>query len=188
MKIVCIFEQYLYSVKYDLDEFDKYNDLFEKWTDLLWVKQFIDDNVQYLDCDLFNIKSKQEAYNRIVEEAYDLEDYYYKLLDNAKKGESPNFISHFQPLDGQYRYIYEYIPMKSYGTKRPSFLRMYALKIDDCFLIVDGGIKLAMKMQDAPDIKEHVFNNINNVRLFLRQNGITDVYDVEQFIQNDDED
>ena len=69
--------------------------------------------------------------------------------------------------------------MKSYGLDRPSFLRIYAIKLtDNTYLITGGGIKLADKIQNSPDIKDHVIQNIKRVRAYLRENGILDSDDI----------
>ena len=64
--------------------------------------------------------------------------------------------------------------MKSYGTGRPSFLRMYAIKLkNNLYVITGGGIKLADTIQDSPDLQ-----NIDKVRAWLIQNGIIDEQDL----------
>ena len=69
--------------------------------------------------------------------------------------------------------------MKSYGTGRPSFLRMYAIKLkSNLYVITGGGIKLADKIQDSPDLQKHVLQNIDKVRTWLIQNGIIDAQDL----------
>ena len=63
--------------------------------------------------------------------------------------------------------------------EEPSFLRIYAIKIaSNCYLIVDGGIKLTKKIQDAPELKDHVFKNIDKVIDYLQKTGIIDGEDL----------
>lgn len=70
--------------------------------------------------------------------------------------------------------------MKSYGTNRPSLLRIYAIKMDrNTYLITGGGIKLADTIQNSPYLRDHVLNNIDKVRQFLKANGIMDSDDME---------
>jgi hypothetical protein len=84
-------------------------------------------------------------------------------------------------LEGDYKYEYFQPPMKSYGTERPSFLRLYAIKMkNNTYLITGGGIKIADTIQNSPDLKEHVLQNIERVRDFLKMNGIEDSDDMEQ--------
>ena len=69
--------------------------------------------------------------------------------------------------------------MKSYGTIRPSLLRMYAIRLGtNMYLITGGGIKLADKIQNSPDLKEHALQNIDKVRRWLKAEGIYDSDDI----------
>ena len=69
--------------------------------------------------------------------------------------------------------------MKSYGTKSPSLLRLYAIRLDsNCYLIVYGGIKLGDSIQNSPVLKDKVFNKIDSVLSFLKANGITNSDDI----------
>lgn len=188
MKFVRIFEPYLYSVIYDDESLDKYSDLFDKWTDLQFVAEFVGRYENSINYGIFKISNKFEAVDAIIDEAYDFETYLLELSENAQNGLKPDFNSIFEPLDGPFKDIYEYTPMKSYGSDKPSFLRMYAIKIDDCFVVVDGGIKLAKKIQDSPDLKDHVISNIIKARKYLKECGIFDSDDLDNLIDYDDED
>lgn len=91
----------------------------------------------------------------------------------------PDFDTHFRYLEGKYKYELEWQPVKSYGTIHPSFLRMYAIKMGtNTYLITGGGIKLADTIQNSPDLKKHVLQNIERVRRFLKRNGIMDSDDM----------
>lgn len=69
--------------------------------------------------------------------------------------------------------------MKSYGNGRPSFLRIYAIKLEpNVYVVTGGGIKLADSIQNSPDLQDHVFCNIKMVRDWLKRCGITDHNDI----------
>ena len=71
--------------------------------------------------------------------------------------------------------------MNYYGTRRPSLIRLYAIKVDDnCFVITGGGIKLGATIQESPDLKDHVLLEIKIVREYLKTNSIFDSNDIEQ--------
>lgn len=71
--------------------------------------------------------------------------------------------------------------MKSYGTYRPSLLRIYAIKMkENEYLITGGGIKLADKTQNSPDLKDHVLQDIDKVITFLKENGILEAEDMNE--------
>lgn len=64
--------------------------------------------------------------------------------------------------------------------KRPSLLRIYAIKMGvNTYLITGGGIKLAETIQNSPDLKDHVIQDIDRIRTFLKDNGIMDSDDME---------
>ena len=123
----------------------------------------------------------EELAAQIRDEAEELEELFDELNVNSIKGIDPNFSSHFHFLDGEYKYCLEWIPMKSYGTRRPSLIRLYAIKVDDnCFVITGGGIKLGATIQESPDLKDHVLLEIKIVREYLKTNSIFDSNDIEQ--------
>lgn len=71
--------------------------------------------------------------------------------------------------------------MKSYGPNSPSLLRMYAIKMEDnVYLITGGGIKLADTIQNSPGLKDHVLQNIDRVKRYLKEEGIIDSEDMEE--------
>lgn len=56
---------------------------------------------------------------------------------------------------------------------------MYAIKLDsNSYLITGGGIKLGDTIQNSPDLKDHVLQNIDKVKAWLKQNGISDSNDL----------
>lgn len=82
-------------------------------------------------------------------------------------------------MDGKYKFEFEYAPMKSYGTESPSFIRLYAIKMGaNRYIIVGGGIKLCKTIQESPYLKDHIIQNIDKVRAWLKCNGI---YEEDEF-------
>lgn len=47
------------------------------------------------------------------------------------------------------------------------------------YLITGGGIKLADTIQNSPDLKDHILQDIDLVRDYLKRNGIMDSDDIE---------
>lgn len=181
MKIVEIFEPYIYSIQFDGCETDEYHRLLNEWSDIEFVKGFFERNkAEMSDYLLSNVGNIYNAIEQVLDEAYELGDTFESLYENTKNGDKPDFDTHFSYLDGVYRFEFTYTPMKSYGHKSPSLIRMYAIKVDkNVFVISDGGIKLAKRIQDAPELKDHVFNKINIVREYLRNNNITTSDDIK---------
>lgn len=182
MEIVQIYkEPYIFSIKYDDEDENEFDRLFDQWNDMGYVAQFFDLYQDYLKTPFWqNALQPEEAARQVIQEAADLEDLFDELYQNTLNGEEADFDSHFCFLDGKYKCEFDRPPMKSYGTRRPSFLRIYAIKMqDNTYLITGGGIKLAEKIQDSPELKDHVLSNIDKVRKFLIENGIMDSDDLK---------
>jgi len=57
---------------------------------------------------------------------------------------------------------------------------LYAIKMkENTYLITGGGIKLADTIQNSPRLKDHILQDIDNVRNWLKANGIMDSDDFE---------
>lgn len=182
LEIIAIYPPYIYSVQYDDVEENEFDRLFQQWNDLEYVTQFFETFQEYLKSPVWQkTPEPEDAALQVLREAADLEDLFEELYDNTINNiEGKDFDSHFYYLDGKYQYELERPPMKSYGTNRPSLLRIYAIKMDrNTYLITGGGIKLADTIQNSPDLKDHVLNNIDKVRQYLKANGIMDSDDME---------
>ena len=155
--------------------------MFQLWNDVSYVIQFMEDNREFLNSAIWQkISIPEEAARQVLNEAIELEDLFEGLNKNTTTGRQPDFDTHFRYLEGKYKYELERPPMKSYGTVRPSLLRIYAIKMDrNTYLITGGGIKLADSIQNSPDLKDHILQNIARVRDFLKVNGIIDNDDME---------
>ena len=179
MEIEEIYKPYIYSIKYEGQELSEFDRLFDAWNDITEVVEFMRTHQEYLNNPIWGERyTPESAARKVRDEAIELEDLFEDLYENTNHGETPDYDSHFKFLDGKYM-VYEYIPMKSYGPGRPSFLRMYAIKLkNNLYVITGGGIKLADKIQNSPDLKDHVIKNIDNVRAWLKDSGIIDEQDI----------
>lgn len=180
MEIETIYEPYIFSIHYDGEDECEFYRLFNLWNNVEYVADFLTINSSFLKEDVWGKDITPELSTRkLIDEANELISFYDELDNNTRHGKKPDFDSHFHYLDGEFKYIHEYVPMKSYGTNRPSFLRMYAIKLDkNTYLITGGGIKLADTIQNSPDLKNHIIKNIKKVRQFLHNNGILDSDDI----------
>lgn len=181
MEIEQIYSPYIYSIKYDEEEDNEYDRLFQLWNDVDYVVNFMSDNSNLLTNAIWSKTPEPEnAARQVLEETFNLEDLFDKLHNNTINGNMPDFDNHFRFLNGKYRCKIEYLPMKSYSTDYPPMLRLYAIKMDpNTYLITGGGIKLGKTIQNSPDLKDHVLQNIDKVRTWLRENGIMDSNDMD---------
>lgn len=180
MKIVDIYPPFLYSIQYENAEEDEFERLFQQWNDVEYVVNFFEENKEMLSHSIWvNVASPEEAARQVLKEAEELENLLIDLCENLSEGSTPDLDSHFKYLEGKYKYELEYVPMKSYGPIRPSLLRMYAIRFaSNMYLITGGGIKLADTIQNSPDLKDHVLQNIDKVRSWLKAKGIYDSDDI----------
>lgn len=180
MEIEKIYPPYIYSIKYDGEEANEFERLFEYWRDLDKVAGFFEENRDYLQSEIWSaVREPEAAAWQVSEEADDLERLFGELFDNAESNVEPDFDSHFKFLNGKYNIEYEYVPMKSYGTGSPSLIRMYAIKMgENRYIITGGGIKLCKTIQESPYLKGRVIQDIDKVRAWLKRNGI---YEEDEF-------
>ena len=184
VEIVSVYDEWLYSIRYDEEDLNEYVRVFKEWHNLDYLVNFFSDNFNYINTTFWKNAGldpfePELSAQRILEEAEELEEYISELVSNMNLGIKPDFDEYFHFLDGKYKCLWTLEPMKSYGTSTPSLLRLYAIKIDsNCYLIVYGGIKLGATIQDSPVLKDNVFRKIDQVLSYLRVNGIADSDDI----------
>ncbi len=180
MEIREIYQDCLYSIKFDETDTDEYSRVLALWKDLDYLVDFFKVNAKEVDKPFWrevglNPKTPIASAERVASEAIALAAHIHALARNAKDDNIPDFEDFFHPLGGKYSYVRELEPHKSYGTFKPSLLRLYAIRLDrNIYLIVFGGIKLGSTIQNSPGLKEQVFKRIDNVISFLKANGIFD--------------
>ena len=180
MVIEKIYPPYIYSVKYDGEKANEFERLFEDWRNLDGIIDFFEKYKDYLTSQVWSaVREPEAAAFQVIEEADNLEIMFHNLYVNAKKGERPDFDSLFKYLDGKYKFEFEYVPMKSYGTVSPSLIRLYAIKMEsNRYIIVGGGIKLCKTIQESPYLKDRINQDIDKVRAWLKHYGI---YEEDEF-------
>lgn len=145
------------------------------------VLNFFRENDSYLKNDFwwkYGLNPETAAAS-VIEDVCELEKYITCLCDHSKLGKHPDLDDYFKFLDGQYAYELECIPMKGYGSCSPTFVRVYALKIQkNVYVIVYGGLKLAKKIEESPVLKDNVIRRIDAARGLLRGIGISDAEDL----------
>lgn len=182
MKIIEIIPPYLYSVKYDDEQLDEYHRVFRDWHEVGFLAEFFRLNADYLEQPFWKdyFKEPEDAAKDVIVDATALERYINKLAENAKNGDTPDFEAYFQPLEGKYIYEWRLIPMKGYGIGKPTFIRLYAIRIAvNCYLMVYGGLKLADTIQNSPGLKTEVFKRIDQTLAFMKREGITEQEDLK---------
>jgi hypothetical protein len=134
MKIVRIFEGNLYAVRFDGEELNVYDRLIEMWNDTLYLKKFYDENKR----DFKKPKTFYKFRGEIYWAALQLDK---TLVEMSKSDDLSNF---FEKLHKNENEKYKLSQRK--GKFR--FLRLYAIKKDNMFIITSGAIKLTRAIQD----------------------------------------
>lgn len=153
MKIVSTFtvvEESLYSVVYDNDMADVLTKLFQDWNDPEYLHRFFSKNINDLRRPIWKGISVEAAIEFTRNEAKKLEK---KLLDLANSGKEggKNLSSHFSPLSD--KFIGELEKDKAKGLSKNSWLRIYAIRVDENLFVISGGaIKLTEKMNNVPHL------------------------------------
>lgn len=175
MKLIEIESETVYAIKYDDEIYNEYDRIFEDYGDFETVLDFFETYkwqiASYYVRSIGFSQVETEAYaNRVIEEAEELEDRFEEYFDEVEKGNYLPLKEHFIVLEG---FEKEDMPaLKSYGTKRPSLLRVYAVEIDArCMVIFYSGIKICQTLSECPVLKDNVLNRAREVIKFLRENN-----------------
>lgn len=144
MKIECIFElikDRLYAVKYQGADSHAFNELMEQWTDVSWLFEFFSEHEKDLKEGIYTGIEVDDAIEDTIREAENFFEYIGEL-----QGE--NLDEAFEPLGAKDQRAFKFSRMKAKGEYIDSWLRIYAVKYDQGYIITGGAIKLTAKMQD----------------------------------------
>lgn len=172
----------LWAVRYDGKEDNCFEELFGQWYDMLWLKTFFEQNISDLES-FFHITDVYQAVMETMEEASRLECLMMDITPEA------NLDTLFKHLDNR-RYSEMLLGKeKAKGDglqKHPSWLRIYAIKVDEgTYVITGGAIKLTATMSERSHTLaelaklELVRNHFIDNRVFDKE-GLIDYTDYEQ--------
>ena len=198
--IETIVEDSLYAIRYE-DEHDEFENnefeedtspkdelrrIFSNWSDVEYLYAFFSKHEEDLKKDFYGFTSIEDAVNRTLAEADELEK---ELLDVAKKGKedvSQSLQTLFKPLNKKDEKLFpipDYQESKVYGNEYKSWLRIYAIRIDiNVFIITGGAIKLTQTMNERPHLQKEL-DNLKRVKQFLKNEGIIDNDSIVDFIE-----
>lgn len=176
-KVVRIFElsgtnRKLFSAQFEGEELADTGEIqhaFSKvraeWRDPNWFRSFFTEFRQ----DYFNFYGSARL-NSIVSEALEFaDDLFDELAVHVVSGDLESL---FKPLENSEDVsIYELQKLKVKGRERKSYLRLYAVRFRDEFVITGGTIKLTKFMRDRPHTKL-ALHRLEAVVQFLRQNDM----------------
>ena len=215
MKIRKISPPNLYAAQYTGDKLNIYRLTYKKLTDMDYLSDFFDrfkDRISdYLISELGIERDETEEYQAEVNDRMiDIDEEITSLCNDIIDGKVKDFGAYFEPHSKQdfrkdangggksIKYNTNYLPVKCWGTSKPSLVRIYAIELTkSCYIIIYGGIKIDLDTNNCPDIdgkgeetvlEEEIRKRFYSVCGFLQENGIIDPEGLEQFMEENDED
>ena len=100
-----------------------------------------------------------------------------KLMELAESNDYEEFSRLFKPLDNREegKASYEHQSLKAYGFEYKSWLRIYAIKHGNTFVITGGAIKLTDTMKERPHTKLEL-HKLELVKKYLETGDVEFVY------------
>ncbi|MCM1051283.1 MAG: hypothetical protein NC349_04910 [Paenibacillus sp.] len=160
----------LWAVRYEGEDDNILYSLFDRWNDVLWLRDFFKANSKDLES-YFKITNINDAIKRTIDDSERLEAIMMDISPEA------NLDMIFRPLSNSR--IAECLLGKEKArlknlVGRTSWLRIYAIKLAKGIYIVTGGaIKLTATMQERQHTAEELLR-IEQVRDFLLNERIID--------------
>lgn len=168
----------LWAVVYDGDSENILFLTIKQWLDPDYLRNFFLSNIADLRNN-FRITNLEEAIFDTVEDATQLACVILDIQPDA------DLNRHFRPLENYRTGEMVLSREKAKGfkqTKHSSWLRLYALKLDDgVFLVTGGAIKLTQTMSE----REHTLQELQRmekVRNYLLEQGVTDIAALKDYM------
>lgn len=171
----------LWAVKYDWDNENCFTELFSKWYDMSWLLAFFRENITDLTS-YFHITDVYKAVEETIEDATRLECLMLDISPDA------NLDALFKHLENNRTYEMSLgkEKAKGYGLLRhPSWLRIYAVKIEPGVYLVTGG---AIKLTEKMDMRSHTLAELakmERVRNYLIDKGVFDLDGFNDYIEHE---
>jgi len=168
MKIVSIFVPCLYAFQFDDETENELQKALIQWRDTEYLFEFIQQHL----ADILRNENKQLLPQKLINDADQIDDIIWKYAEEQIPLEQ-----FFKPLHNQeYQAV---VLSKQKGRYQRSYLRLYALKIDEnCFVITGGAIKFTANME-PPHLQQEL-TKLEKCRSFLQEN---DVFDADSFYE-----
>jgi hypothetical protein len=168
MKIDCIFavvKESLFAVKYKSENEHELTRIFRLWNDAEYLFSFFHEQAHDLQHPFWKGISVAEAVMKTRREAKRIQNKLITIADTGKTDKDENLSTLFKPLYDNISYLEQYEKNKAYGLDRPSWLRIYAIRVDVNMFIVSGGaIKLTKSMND----RDHLLLELSKLEILKK--------------------
>ena len=171
----------LWAVRYDKEGQNCFDELFDRWYDMQWLKSFFTDNLSDLSA-YFHITDVYKAIMETIEDASTLECLMLDISPDA------NLNTLFRHLENNRFSEMTLGKEKAKGKsvqKHSSWLRIYAIKIEDGIYVVTGGaIKLTATMSERTHTLAELAK-MEMVRNYFIDNGVFDKEGLNDYINHE---
>jgi hypothetical protein len=142
---------------------DELERVFSLWADISWLWTFF----MGYRADLTEREPHMSVKNAVRHTVVEAREFYDELLRLAVSGTEDELMSLFKPLDNREDDAIPY-ELQMMKAKRPrSWLRLYALRYGDSYIITGGAIKLTNQM-NRPHLQDELYK-LRMVQKFLEQ-------------------
>ena len=171
----------LWAVRYDDEESNCFDLLFSSWYDVKGLLAFFKENLLDLSS-FFHITDVYEAVEETIDEAQRLE---CLMLDISPDANLDHLFKHLENSRFSEMSLGREKAWGDGGLKHPSWLRIYAIKLEPgVYLITGGAIKLTAKMTDRPHTLAELAK-MERVRNYLIDEGVYDLDGFNDYIKNE---
>jgi len=175
MEIVRIFDDdSILTVQFDGHETDAFTQIFIDWTNIEFLEDFFTKNEADLKHEFWGGISLEDAVITTRNEAIEFYDYIKSIADKTVNHRISLFRKLFKPLTKVLLQNRAFEMKKAYGLRTKTWLRIYALKIDDDMFIITGG---TLKLTDSMYKREHTREELRKLERctdYLKENSIID--------------
>jgi hypothetical protein len=154
MKIINTFavvEDSLISVQYESETFHEFAKCFELWNDPIYLREFFEQHLEDLNNPFWNGITIEDAIIKTRDDAKILEEELRCIAETGKTERLETLSTLFEPLSKGV--IEEYEKDKAKGFRKPSWLRIYAIRIEANLYVVSGG---AIKLTPIMNKTDHL--------------------------------
>jgi len=171
----------LWAVKYEGEENNCFDLLFDCWYDISWLKSFFEKNLEDLSS-FFYITDVYEAVLDTIDEAQRLECLMLDITPDANLG---ILFKHLENDRFSEMFLGKEKAKGDGGFKHASWLRIYAIKIEKgVYLVTGGAIKLTATMKERSHTLAELAK-METVRNYLIDNGVYDFEGFNDYIENE---
>lgn len=176
--IFAVVPDVLYAVKFDDKPADEFKYLFDSWRDPEYLEQFFEYHKEDLQSGFFKQASVEQAIITTIDESAKFE----RNILMATKQSAPNATHRlenfvFEPLHNRGVFSNEYMDSKARGIHKRSWLRIYAIRLEEnVYFVTGGGIKLTKDMR--PPHLQVELEKLKKAKEYLKTNFIADSDDL----------